>query len=79
VSISVVKCNWVKCGEVLQFGVLFLIFFIVEYVVVCFVYFCLILLVMFSYCYDCAFLLLCILCSIYTVKSYQQDFSGYHE
>jgi len=61
VSISVVKCSWVKggvvkCSEVLQFsGVLLVyfylylfIYFIFVYMVVYFVYFCLI---MYSYCY----------------------------
>ena len=47
VSISAVKCSWVKCSEVLQCsGVLlfFLLFiFIAVYIAVCFVYFCLIL------------------------------------
>jgi hypothetical protein len=44
VSISLVKCCWVKCGEVLQCSdVLLVLFFIVLYMVVCFVYFCLIL------------------------------------
>ena len=39
-SISVVKCSWVKCSEVLQCSdVLLVLFFIVLYMVVCFVYF----------------------------------------
>jgi len=40
VSISVVKCSWVKCSEVLQFtDVILVLFFIVLYRVVRFVYF----------------------------------------
>ena len=39
VSISVVKCSWVKC-EVMFFWFFFLI---IVYMIVCFVYFCLIL------------------------------------
>ena len=44
-SISVVKCSWGKCSEVLQCSdvLLDLSFFIVVYMAVCFVYFCLIL------------------------------------
>jgi hypothetical protein len=44
VSINVVNCNWVKCGEVLQHSNVFVgSFFIILYMVVYFVYFCLIL------------------------------------
>jgi hypothetical protein len=54
VSISVVKCSWVKCGEVLQCsGVLLCIWL---YLVVRFVCFCLFLYVIYSYCYVFVFL-----------------------
>jgi hypothetical protein len=44
VSISVVKCSWVKCSEVFQCSdVLLVLFLIVVYMAVCVVYFCLIL------------------------------------
>jgi hypothetical protein len=43
VSINVVKCSWVKCGEVLQCSDVIWFFFIVVFLVVYFVGVCLIL------------------------------------
>ena len=47
--------------------VLLIHFFIIVYMVVYFVYFCLILQVMYTYCYVHIFSLLCMLCSVYSV------------
>jgi hypothetical protein len=69
VPISVVKCSWVTCSEVLQCSDGLLVLFIVLYMVACFVYFCLILSVMYSYCYIYVFLLTCMLCSVYSLQT----------
>jgi hypothetical protein len=63
VSISVVKCSWVKCGEVLQCsGVLLVLLFIAVYMVVCFVFF-----LFNSVSYVFSLLCLCILIVMYVL------------
>jgi hypothetical protein len=49
------------------FHVLLVPFFMIVYMVVCFVHFCLIFYIMYSYCYVYVFLFLCIFCSVYSV------------
>ena len=57
----------VKCSEVVQRSDVLSVLFITLYTVVGFVYFCLILYVMCSYCYVYAFLLLRTFRSVYSV------------
>jgi hypothetical protein len=50
------------------FHILLVPFFVIVYMVVCFVCFCLILYIMYFYSYVYVFLLLCIFCSVYSVS-----------
>ena len=68
-SISVVKCRWVKCSKVLQCSGVLLVFYIIVYMVVCFVYF--------FNSVGYVFLLLCIICSVYSVFIVPTGILGY--
>jgi len=50
------------------FHTLFVPFFIIVYMVVCFVCFCLIFKIKYFYCFVYVFLLLCMFCSVYSVS-----------